>query len=103
MRFSDKDIVGTYEAIGGSGKYEGMTLKGEFKPLGLPAPIVPGTVLHAADGHIQTQIGSVCEVGLRYGDRRRKPISRCFDFVRSEIPRYSPKPHWKSYSTQPRT
>jgi hypothetical protein len=44
MRYeTGADLVGTWVAVGGSGKYEGMTAKGEYRPIGnLPGVLAGG-------------------------------------------------------------
>lgn len=43
-RFSDRDMIGTVEAVGGTGKYNGMVLTGQFSPAVIAAPITAGSV-----------------------------------------------------------
>lgn len=43
MKFvSTPDSSGTWTSVAGTGKYEGMTAKGAYKPLGFPPSPVPG-------------------------------------------------------------
>ena len=46
FKFTDRNFVGKLESLGGTGKYDGMTLTGDFKPVG-------GNVPSAAPGVIQ--------------------------------------------------
>ena len=47
FKFTDRDFVGKLEVVGGTGKYDGMTMTADFKPLGGSAP-------SAAPGMVQT-------------------------------------------------
>jgi hypothetical protein len=47
FKFTDRNFVGKLESLGGTGKYDGPTLTGDFKPAG-------GNVPFAAPGVIQT-------------------------------------------------
>jgi hypothetical protein len=47
FKFTDRNFVGKLEAVGGTGKYDGLTLTADFKPAG-------GNVPSAAPGVIQT-------------------------------------------------
>lgn len=43
MRYeTGADLSGTWVAVGGSGKYEGMSAKGEYRPIGNVPGVVPG-------------------------------------------------------------
>jgi len=43
MRYeTGADLIGTWVAVGGSGKYEGMTAKGEYQPIGNVPGVVAG-------------------------------------------------------------
>lgn len=47
FKFADRNFIGKFEVVGGTGKYEGMTATADFKPLGGGAP-------SAAPGMVQT-------------------------------------------------
>ena len=43
MRYeTGADLIGTWVAVGGSGKYEGMTAKGEYRPIGNVPGVLAG-------------------------------------------------------------
>ena len=42
IKFNDVNFAGSFETIGGTGKYAGMVATGEFKPIGIPPAVMPG-------------------------------------------------------------